>query len=313
MLSAIKSLYAECFVVVRVAGAYGDSQRPSVGLKQGCPLSATLFGLFIVGLHQHLQDDVPDAGVRMGACRVTDFKDADDVCLLACTLWHLQALLASMQAYCATVQMTISVEKTKVLVMNDHSPPLFLCNGQTVQRVPSFRYLGLHFHESGLVQCLITPLKAKMASAWAIVHRKQAQFGCGDTVNIKLRLLQTILVPTVHYGCEVWGMHSTQVAAANAARAELQRLYEFCLRRICGLPHSVPSLCLLCELDLKPLRVHWLRQTLHFWNKLARSPHGSFHNIVLLDNLQDAVCFKVPNFCRSLATVLRHLGHAVTP
>lgn len=55
MLSAIKSLYAGCFMAVRVAGAYGDSQRPSVGLKQGCPLSATLFGLFIDGLHQHLQ------------------------------------------------------------------------------------------------------------------------------------------------------------------------------------------------------------------------------------------------------------------
>lgn len=148
-----------------------------------------------------------------------------------------------------------------------------------------------------------------MASAWAVEQMKHAQFGCGNTINIKLRLLQTILVPTVHYGCEVWGMHSTQVAAANAARADLQRLYEFYLRRVCGLPRYVPSFA--WELGLQTLRVYWLRHTLRFWNKLALAPHGSFHQTMLLDNLQDAVRFKVPNFCRSLGAALRHLGHAM--
>ena len=65
MLAAIKSLYAECLVAIRVAGTYWNRQHPSIGLKQGCPLSATLFGLFIDGLHQYLQDVVPDAGVRV--------------------------------------------------------------------------------------------------------------------------------------------------------------------------------------------------------------------------------------------------------
>ena len=152
-----------------------------------------------------------------------------------------------------------------------------------------------------------------MASAWAsaVVQMKHAQFGCGDTVNLKLRLLQTILVPTVHYGCEVWGMHSTHVAVASAARADLQRLYEFYLHRVCGLPRYVPSLCLLCELGLQPLKVYWLRHTLRFWDKLALAPLGSFHKTMMLDNLQDAVRFKVPNFCRSLMATLKHLGHAI--
>ena len=158
------------------------------------------------------------------------------------------------------------------------------------------------------MQCLIAPLKAKMTSSWAAVQRKHAQLRCGDTVGLKLRLLQTILVRTVHYGCEVWGMHSTHVAAANAARSELQRLYEFYLRRVCGLPRSVPGLCLLYELGLQPLKVYWWRQTLQFWNKLALASHDTFYKTVLLDNLQDAMRFKVPNFSRSFTAALRHLG-----
>lgn len=65
MLAAVRSLYAEYFVATRVAEAYGDSQRPSNGLKQGCPLGATLFGVCIDGLHQYAQDAVPDAGVQV--------------------------------------------------------------------------------------------------------------------------------------------------------------------------------------------------------------------------------------------------------
>ena len=78
------------------------------------------------------------------------------------------------------------------MVLGDHAPPSFMCNGQVVEQVPSFKYLGLHFHESGLVSLLMTALKAKMAASWAVMQRKHALLKCGDTVNLKLKLLQTI-------------------------------------------------------------------------------------------------------------------------
>ena len=58
ILVAIQSLDKDCQVAVKVGGANGDTHRPSVGLKQGCPLSANLLGLFIDELHQYLQDAV---------------------------------------------------------------------------------------------------------------------------------------------------------------------------------------------------------------------------------------------------------------
>ena len=62
-----------------------------------------------------------------------------------------------------------------------------------MEQVPSFKYLGLHFHETGLVSHLMTPLTAKMAASWAVVQKKHARRKCGNTVNLKLKLLQTIL------------------------------------------------------------------------------------------------------------------------
>ena len=57
---------------MRVDGVTGSSSIPSMGLQQGCPLSATLFGLFIGGLHHYLETATygwnPDsAGAAEGA------------------------------------------------------------------------------------------------------------------------------------------------------------------------------------------------------------------------------------------------------
>ena len=115
MLAAVKSLHTDCLVAMGINGECGDSHHPSLGLKQGCPLSATLFGLFIDGLHQYLQDAVPDAGVRVQHLRITDLKYADDVCLLACFPDHLQSLIVAMECYCSTIHMEISTPKTKII------------------------------------------------------------------------------------------------------------------------------------------------------------------------------------------------------
>ena len=75
----------------------------------------------------------------------------------------------------------------------------------------------------------------------------------GNTINMHLHLLQAALVPALQYGCQVWGMHSPRVAAANDARAALQRLHEYYLRTICRLLPSTPRKLILTELNLLQL------------------------------------------------------------
>ena len=98
-----------------------------------------------------------------------------------------------------------------------------------------------------------------------------------------LSLLQSILVPALHYGCEIWGMH-TPTGEAKAARAALQSIYDRLLRRICGVRH-MPSAMLLGELALSPLQVFWWQQTLEFWNMIAANPVGSLFHTILLGNM----------------------------
>ena len=103
-------------------------------------------------------------------------------------------------------------------------------------------------------------------------------------------------------------MHSPRVAAANDARAALQRLNDYYLRTICRLLPSTPRKLLLAELGLLPLQVFWWRQTLQFWNSLAGLPIGSLYHTVCLDNLTDAFQGGACNMASSLAACLHSVG-----
>ncbi|DBA79817.1 TPA: hypothetical protein ACH3X1_008477 [Trebouxia sp. C0004] len=90
--------------------------------------------------------------------------------------------------------MEMSVAKTKVMVVSKsltRSPSpeavVFTCNGLVVERVDTFKYLGLHFHTSGGISHLITPLKAKAAGSWAV--EEEFEVDCAATLQLRMSLL----------------------------------------------------------------------------------------------------------------------------
>ncbi len=117
----------------------------------------------------------------------------------------------------------------------------------------------------------------------------------------------------MHYGCQLWGMHSPTTGTAKTARSNLQSIYDRHLRRICGVKYATPSAMLLEELGLSPLQVFWWQQTMEFWNRIAASPAHSLFHVILLDSLHDAFRFTrgARNFSSSVASCLRSVGQGL--
>ena len=312
MLAAVQSLYANCQVAVKVQGHVGASIHTTTGLRQGCPLSPTLFGLFTDGLHHYLQQLVPSAGIEVLRTITSDMEYADDIILIASSAQQLQLLIDATHSYCEGIGMTISAEKTKVVVFNPSrracTPThMWQCNGQPVQQTDSFKYLGVQFHASGAIKHTIRHMRPRGVAAWAVVQQMNRQLQCPDNVNRKTKLYSNIVEPTLCYACEVWGIH-TLTGAANAQRLKLERTYEKQLRQICGLKPSVSASIVFWELGLQPLHILWWQRTITFWNKLASATDSPFHSQILQDNLRDAIQHKAKNFSMSVIQALRQLG-----
>lgn len=102
---------------MNIGGKSGQQVPSHTGVKQGCPLSPTLFGLFADPLHRHLMLRCPGEGPQLGSGqRVPDLGYADDFVLMVSSADGLQRLIDAAVEFCAQVGMCISGDKTKVLV-----------------------------------------------------------------------------------------------------------------------------------------------------------------------------------------------------
>ncbi len=120
---------------------------------QGCPLSPTLFGIFFDGLHVYLLAWAPAVGVQLSSGRwVSSLVYADDFVLLSWTSHGLQHLMDGVHQFCLSMGLTISPTKTEVVVFCRQpldSELTWHVDGKLLPVSPSFKYLGLIFHQSG--------------------------------------------------------------------------------------------------------------------------------------------------------------------
>ena len=100
MLEALKSYYANVRVCVDIPSVGTSAPFDStMGVKQGCPMSPTLFGLYIDQLEHHLSSHAQDAPSIQGQL-VPILLYADDIVLLSKSASGLQHLLHVLHLFC---------------------------------------------------------------------------------------------------------------------------------------------------------------------------------------------------------------------
>ena len=112
-------LYESVLGRLRTVGGLSEFIRSTIGVKQGCPLSPTLFGIYIDELEAFLREHIQESdGCYLHQVLIYILLFADDIALLSSSPEGLQRQLDALALFCDLRKLSVNVSKTKVIVFN---------------------------------------------------------------------------------------------------------------------------------------------------------------------------------------------------
>ena len=114
LVRIIEQLYDKATSGVQMNGSIGEWFRTTVGVRQGCLLSPTLFNIFLERIMSDALEE-HDGKVSIGGRNITNLRFAADIDVLAEEQQGLEALVESLDKTCTRYKMEISTEKTKLM------------------------------------------------------------------------------------------------------------------------------------------------------------------------------------------------------
>ena len=110
----------------------------------------------------------------------------------------LQLLLDSMSHFCLAMGLVISPTKTEVVVFNGPgTASTWRVGTQVLPQSASFKYLGLIFHESGMMSYALQRLAHNAVGACPQLWAKFRGLLCQQSFPIMRRLFDALVLPTV--------------------------------------------------------------------------------------------------------------------
>ena len=220
LLKAVQSLYEGATAVVRANGVMSGSFELKMGLKQGCVMSPWLFNIFMDGVLREMKARTLGRGVALNLegrqWKLSSVLFADDAVLVAESEEDLGRLVREFDNVCKRRNLTLNVGKTKVMVMERGTDTQCrIClNEQVLENVSEFKYLGSVLNKDGSLGSEVeerVKQGRKVSGALKSVTRNR-----NVNVKVKKTLHDSVLMPTMLYGCETWTLLEGQKSRLRA-------------------------------------------------------------------------------------------------
>lgn len=280
ILNIIKGLYrrAKCRIVHR--GKLGRSFTVDSGVKQGCVLSPLLFLLVLDWVMRKV--DTGSRGIQWTLTeRLEDIDFADDLTLMAQAARDMQESLRLLVKYAGQVGLKINAAKTKLMRINTTAPCILTIDGETIQEVEHFCYLGSDLAKDG---------GADMDAQSRIQKARQAFISLNNiwnstqlSRNLKLKFFKSNCISVLLYGCETWKVTSK-------IENKIQVFVNRCLRRILRIrwPETISNAELWKQTNFEKMKLMIKRRKWNWIGHTLRRPAGSIAKTALDWNPQGA-------------------------
>ena len=267
LVRLIKAYYTATTARVRVLGADSPTFSLTAGVRQICPMSPVLFN-FAIDWIMNQATEVSDGCWLSPECKMTDLDYADDIVILGDTPSNLQPMLDKISLFSMKVNLKINVSKTKLFTTHPDPNQLLALNGERIEQVSEFRYLGSTILPNGQAKNEI-PQRISNARL-AFTQLSKALWSRSDiSLHTKLHVYRVSIRPVLLYGCETWPLRATD----NQALKVFDR---WCLRRIANIrwPDRVSNEELYRRCDDIPCLSNLMQQRrLQWFGHVLRKPN----------------------------------------
>lgn len=150
LIKRVRWIYRETKSRVLVGGDLSEEFWTEKGVMQGCPLSPTLFNIFLADLEKRLGRG-QEGGLVVGGEKIWSLAYADDTVLLAKDEAGMREMMRGCERYMDHKKLTVNVSKTKMMVFSRGGKKgrkkerTWKWKNEIIEEVDEFEYLGFIF------------------------------------------------------------------------------------------------------------------------------------------------------------------------
>ena len=272
----LQSLYGKVLAAVKIQSDVSSFFDIALGVKvkQDEPLSPLMFILFINDVYADLKN--ADNGGEITGISINHIcffllLFADDMILFTKFPTELQTLLNKLQTYSTEWGLRVNTKKTKICIFENRRSQhnqLWYYDGEPLDIVDSFCYLGMKFHKNGNLEPGVKALfeQALKAANQLLALSKRMSFD----VKTKLKLFDSLVSPILLYASEVWGIYEYE---------HIDKIHiKFC-KNILGVRTQSPNYAVYGDLGRYPLSVIAKERSIKFWLKILTNNNSLTFNL----------------------------------
>ena len=228
LLKTIQLLYSEVKARLVIEGELSNPFNYDCGVKQGCKLAPTLYGLYAAmalwiafkdnnehSIYVRFRTDGNLFDLRRLKAKTKTFymyireaQYADDIAVFSDSAEGLQSLLTSYHLSAKRFGLQINAKKTEVMCLGPQCD--FFIDETKLESTDRFKYLGsILSKDSNLKDELTTRIQA---TSCAYGRLKERVFNNRDlTTRTKVTVFNQCLMPILLYGSETWTLYAHEV------------------------------------------------------------------------------------------------------
>ena len=195
------------------------------------------------------------------------------------------------------------VRRKRVLEKQRSAMYDFRLNGAVVERMDRYKYLGFVFHATKGLHFGTEALLAVARKALFAMRRRCALLGIRDPA-LQCKLFDTLVLPILSYGCEVWGVDANCGAAAET-------LHKGFMKSLLGVRKFEATHMVLAELGRSPLQLHFRLRILPYHHRTIALDNARRVKLAMIDGFiigQSAVEGSWQHFLGDFLQLHSHTG-----